>query len=228
MLTRRKSNVGVKASLNKDPEAMLMLRNLVRLLCHECSRVFADRIVGSKERIWFSKLLEASVQHCFCGADASPPSSVTALQASVSAAHNLRGTRRMPGARHARAVGFHQSTTGVGGGGGSREELLKVGVRVDIARALLERRDLETDEVLPPPALVEALDRVMVRGEDLTGLIFAWLPSPAEEGGNGEGGDGEWEGSEATGDGYKQESVGTVGSESQDQDEAPEEKYARC
>lgn len=43
------------------------LRMLIRLWCHETTRVYLDRNTDSKERMWFLKLLEACIKYCFCG-----------------------------------------------------------------------------------------------------------------------------------------------------------------
>ena len=48
-------------------EADSTLRMLVRLWCHETTRVYLDRNTDSKERIWFLKLLESCIKYCFCG-----------------------------------------------------------------------------------------------------------------------------------------------------------------
>ena len=50
-----------------EGEMVSTLRMLIRLWCHESTRVFLDRIVDSKERMWFLKLLETCVKYCFCG-----------------------------------------------------------------------------------------------------------------------------------------------------------------
>lgn len=43
------------------------LHQLVRLWCHENTRVYADRMTESKDRLWFLRLLETCVKYCFCG-----------------------------------------------------------------------------------------------------------------------------------------------------------------
>lgn len=43
------------------------LRMLIRLWSHESTRVYLDRNVDSRERIWFLKLLESCIKYCFCG-----------------------------------------------------------------------------------------------------------------------------------------------------------------
>jgi hypothetical protein len=43
------------------------LRMLIRLWSHESTRVYLDRNIDSKERIWFLKVLESCIKYCFCG-----------------------------------------------------------------------------------------------------------------------------------------------------------------
>ncbi len=71
-LTVKKSII--KKKLSKKPsdlidptEAESTLRMLIRLWCHETTRVYLDRNTDSKERMWFLKLLETCIKYCFCG-----------------------------------------------------------------------------------------------------------------------------------------------------------------
>ena len=48
-------------------EATSTIRMLIRLWCHETTRVYLDRNTDSKDHVWFSKLLETCIQYCFCG-----------------------------------------------------------------------------------------------------------------------------------------------------------------
>ncbi len=50
-------------------EVVSTLRMLLRLWCHENTRVYVDRVTDSKDRMWFVKLLEACMKYCFCGND---------------------------------------------------------------------------------------------------------------------------------------------------------------
>ena len=62
----------LKRQQTKNPvdesEASTTLRMLIRLWCHESTRVYLDRVTDSKERMWFLKLLETCIKCCFCGA----------------------------------------------------------------------------------------------------------------------------------------------------------------
>lgn len=64
MKSRRRPLPDISAD---EAEVVSTLRMLIRLWCHESTRVFLDRIVDSKERIWFLKLLETCIKYCFCG-----------------------------------------------------------------------------------------------------------------------------------------------------------------
>ena len=55
-------------------EIITTLRMLIRLWCHESTRVYTDRMVDSKDRMWFLKLLETCMKYCFCGVDLQVPS----------------------------------------------------------------------------------------------------------------------------------------------------------
>ena len=48
-------------------EVQAMIHRLVRLWCHENTRVYADRMSESRDRAWFVRLLETCVKYCFCG-----------------------------------------------------------------------------------------------------------------------------------------------------------------
>ena len=59
-------------SLPGDADQLEMtttVRMLLRLWSHENTRVYVDRLVDSRDRIWFQKLLETCMKYCFCGLD---------------------------------------------------------------------------------------------------------------------------------------------------------------
>lgn len=62
---------GVTAKKSKDesdPEEMIStLRMVIRVWCHESTRVYLDRSTESRDHLWFLKLLESCIKHCFCG-----------------------------------------------------------------------------------------------------------------------------------------------------------------
>lgn len=60
---------GSTPSVDRLEEAVELstLRTIIRLWCHETTRVFLDRVVDVKDRIWFTKLLEVCIKYCFCG-----------------------------------------------------------------------------------------------------------------------------------------------------------------
>ena len=41
------------------------MENLLKLWCHECSRVFEDRLVSTEDREWFQKLLQSRMSKDF-------------------------------------------------------------------------------------------------------------------------------------------------------------------
>ena len=70
-----------KGKAKDSPEVLATLHRLARLWCHENTRVYADRMADSRDRMWFVRLLEACVKYCFCGIDFNKPvgSSTTVL-----------------------------------------------------------------------------------------------------------------------------------------------------
>ena len=71
-LHRRNRGLSLPGNLLlSDDQAQLIstMRTVIRLWCHETTRVYLDRVVDSKDRIWFTKLLEMCIKYCFCGDD---------------------------------------------------------------------------------------------------------------------------------------------------------------
>ena len=64
--TRKRSNALIGGQ-PEQAEAVSTLRMIIRLWCHETTRIYLDRVVDSKDRIWFTKLLEVCIKYCFCG-----------------------------------------------------------------------------------------------------------------------------------------------------------------
>ncbi|KAJ8024414.1 hypothetical protein HOLleu_34317 [Holothuria leucospilota] len=65
MLGRRQSQVSYRGS-QQLMVAPLMMRNVVRLWCHEVTRTYSDRIISEADKDWFSETLEETVKHHFC------------------------------------------------------------------------------------------------------------------------------------------------------------------
>lgn len=74
----RGRSLSIPGPESQSAETTTMLRMLIRLWCHENTRVYTDRLVDSKDRMWFLKLLEACLKYCFSGNDFQ--SSTTATQ----------------------------------------------------------------------------------------------------------------------------------------------------
>lgn len=62
-----KSELKGKKPAHDSSEVQATLQRLVRLWCHENTRVYADRMTEAKDRAWFVRLLETCIQYCFCG-----------------------------------------------------------------------------------------------------------------------------------------------------------------
>ena len=58
-------------SMDKGDEAEMVstMRMVIRLWCHESTRVYMDRTTDSRDRVWFLKLLETCIKYSFCGID---------------------------------------------------------------------------------------------------------------------------------------------------------------
>lgn len=129
-----------------------IVRVMVRLWCHESTRVYADRMTEDGDRSWFQTLLEGCVRHCFCGAQ--EPS-----------APQGQSERRGRGGR-GRANAPQQSS------GLSVEELSKMGIKMELVQKLIP-----PDPEMPTLRQLISLEQVAMKGEDLTGLMFAKFPS---------------------------------------------------
>ena len=115
------------------------VRAILRLWCHEVTRVYADRLDNSHDKLWFLKLLETIVKCCYCGVH---PES-TGVQ--------------VTGCRPVRGRMSNQSS--------SVTALKQLGINIDVFNELLSQ---SSDKLL-------TLDQLTMRGEDLTGLMFAQL-----------------------------------------------------
>jgi len=114
------------------------VRAILRLWCHEVTRVYADRLDNSNDNLWFLKLLETVAKYCFCGM------------------HPHSSTPQVMGSRPGRVRVSNQAS--------SIAELKQLGINTEVLTELLK-----SDEKLL------ALDQLTMRGEDLTGLMFAQL-----------------------------------------------------
>ena len=75
-----KSELKGKKPLHDGAAIQATLHQLIRLWCHENTRVYADRMTDSKDRAWFMKLLETCIKYCFCGVRFEKPSGSTAAR----------------------------------------------------------------------------------------------------------------------------------------------------
>lgn len=62
-----KSELKGKKQHHDSSEVQATVQRLVRLWCHETTRVYADRMTENSDRVWFVRLLETCVKYCFCG-----------------------------------------------------------------------------------------------------------------------------------------------------------------
>ena len=68
---RRRSTFATIPSMDKgdETERVATMRTVIRLWCHESTRIYMDRTTDSRERVWFLKLLETCIKYSFCGID---------------------------------------------------------------------------------------------------------------------------------------------------------------
>lgn len=148
------------------------LRALFRLWCHENSRVFADRLTDSKDRIWFIKLLEMCLKYCYCGAEIQDNQSGTQGGNGREDGAGRRASR--PG-RPSRTISKQLSA--------SLNEQQQTGTNIVIIQASdLKENGIESNimrQLLPKDKQHQFLpyDQVAMRGEDLYRFMFARLPS---------------------------------------------------
>jgi len=125
------------------------MRAMLRLWCHEVTRVYGDRLDNSRDRVWFLKLLETIAKYCYCGSD---PTTKTK-------SHHVRPGR-------ARAASHGHNTL---------SDLQQMGISIGVVIELLAG-----DKQLLP------VDQLTMKGEDLTGLMFAQLDGSYSELGDGQ------------------------------------------
>lgn len=113
------------------------IRAILRLWCHEVTRVYGDRLDNSRDKLWFLKLLDTMVKICFCGIH--PAAQVTV------------------GCRPGRGRGSSNESSSI-------NELKQLGIHTEVLTELSQ----SSEKLL-------ALDQLTMRGEDLTGLMFAQL-----------------------------------------------------
>lgn len=143
-------------------KATSVLRSLFRLWCHECSRVYTDRCTDTKDRIWFTKVLETCMKYCYCGAE---------FDTKKERVNNFRNIR--PGKLPLR----RQSTIGV---------LPPMIDQAAVQTLTLQLTELSLQGIdcsimqtyLPKEKQKQFLsyDQVAMKGEDLSSLLFAKLP----------------------------------------------------
>ena len=131
----------------RPPTDHSTMRAVLRLWCHEVTRVYADRLDNSRDRIWFLKLLEIMSKYSYCGSDPN----------AMATGHNVRPGR-------ARAATSHGHNT-----------IQQMDINIDIVTKLLA-----SDKQLLP------VDQLTMKGEDLTGLMFAQLDGSYSELGDGQ------------------------------------------
>ena len=113
------------------------MRAILRLWCHEVTRVYADRLDNTPDKLWFLKLLEMTVRYCFCGI------------------HPQSGAPQVTRPGRTRVSNRTSSIT----------ELKQLGINIDV---LMELSPQPSEKLLD-------LDQLAMKGEDLTGLMFAQL-----------------------------------------------------
>ena len=123
-------------------------RAILRLWCHEVTRVYADRLDNSHDKLWFLKLLETIAKYCFCGIH--PQSSAPQVTRPGRVRVSIRTT--------------------------SITELKQLGINTDI---LIELSPQSNEKLIE-------LDQLTMKGEDLTGLMFAQFDDFYNELGDGQ------------------------------------------
>ena len=160
-LQKKSSSVSVKDQEETEGDKMTrILRVLFRVWCHECSRVFTDHLTQSKDKIWFSKLLESVLKYCFCGA-----------VLGETGGEGGGGERGGGGGRRARP--------------GRPSKVSQTPSSISLATSVIQASDLKNigidftilQELLPKESQHQFLtfDQITMRGEDLSSFIFCRL-----------------------------------------------------
>ena len=148
----------VSSNEQKKKKALLQLRVLFRLWCHECSRVFIDRCLDNKDKIWFSKVLETCVKYCYCGGEFITTTNTTRDEKVAG------GRRARPGRQFSKQPSMASDDGVTQTLSLQLSELTNQGIDCNVMQMLLPR-DKQL-KFLP-------YDQVAVRGEDLSGLLFS-------------------------------------------------------
>ena len=127
------------ATEKEKEEADATLRMLIRLWSHETVRVYLDRQTVSKERMWFLKLLESCVKHCFCGVGFVENAGITGKPL-VRQSGTGRTVRQLRGSRiRAGSTAFQEHGALPYSNGLNAEELAASGMKVDTLKELMTR-----------------------------------------------------------------------------------------
>ena len=142
-----------------------LLRSTVRLWCHEVSRVYGDRLTGSKDKIWMMKLIETCCKYCFCGSEIEDTADTAQQEVNRGVARRAR-----PG-KPSRGGGVTIVECGV------HTPAMKLQAATLVSSGILYT---VMTQLLPKAEQVELInfDELVIKGEDLTGLMFAKLPPP--------------------------------------------------
>lgn len=154
-----------KAPSEADQGTVQTVRAVVRLWCHESTRVYADRMADDRDRGWLQTLLEGCVRYCFCGSGPQDPSGPQ--QGMATEVQNEKTGRRGRGGRG-------RANLPVQSGGPSIEELSLKGIKIEMVQKLIP-----PDPEAPAVRQLIVMEQVSMKGEDLTGLMFAKFPTQA-------------------------------------------------
>ena len=160
-LQKKSSSVSLKDQEESEADKMTgILRALFRVWCHEASRVFTDHLTQSKDKIWFSKLLESVLKYCFCGA--------------VMGETGEGGERGVGGGRRARP-GRPSKVSQIPSSASLATSLSLVIQASDLKNIGIDFTVLQ--ELLPKESQHQFLtfDQIAMRGEDLSSFIFCRL-----------------------------------------------------
>ena len=156
---------------------MATWRVLTRLWCHEVARVYADRLVSSRDKVWFSNVLDLCVRYCFCGATVQSDNTDSQVSESGNlTAKDMRGrvhpdARPKQRMRHIVTTGRTSSSSNSAGMTIFFEEIEACNVNSELLLHLLPKNSQV--QFIP-------YDEVVMRGEDLSRLMFAKLPVTQE------------------------------------------------
>ena len=158
-LARGRRKLKDSLEIDEDASRIVLLRNIVRLWCYECARVYGDHWMTPQDRNWISNLLNHTAKVSFCGPEALKELSARAEQSAVA-------TARRRGKRPGRNLPVLPTTIPDHSDPSvdTFDNIKAMGYDVELLHSAYKEMRLP---------LLLACEQVCLRGEDLSQVLFA-------------------------------------------------------